>query len=119
MSLILYASGLSSYTKDFNSSNQWSNLINQEFQNEFYEEHRQGLELTAHYKILTDETLFNANEANIMTIVVLPIYKRIFKLEKYFCKETTQQRKENTVDICTSDDGNSRLEILMSRGGRD
>jgi hypothetical protein len=115
MSLVLYASGLSSYTKDFNSSNQWSNLINQEFQQEFYEEHKRGLDLTPHYKILTDETLFNANEANIMTLVVLPVYKRLFKLERYFCKETTQQRKENLVDVCTSDDGKRVLFFLFLR----
>lgn len=105
MSLLLYASGLSSYTKDFHSANQWSKLINQEFQRELIEEHRLGLEITKHYKILCDETLFNANEANIMSLVVLPIYKRVFKLERYFCKETTKMRKEPVADICTSDDG--------------
>jgi hypothetical protein len=105
MSLLLYAAGLSSYTKDFNSSNQWSNLINQEFQKEYFEEHRRGLSKTPHYKILTDETLFNANEANIMSIVVLPIYKRVFKLEKYFCPETTSLRSENHYNVCTSDEG--------------
>ena len=108
--MILYASGLSSYTKDFHSSNQWSKLINQEFQKEFLEERRLKLTITKHYKILCDETLFNANEANIMSLVVLPIYKRIYKLEKYFCKETTRQRKETLLNVCTSDDSKRLIE---------
>ena len=102
---MLYAAGLSSYTKDFHSSNQWSKLINQEFQQELLEERRLGLDITKHYKILCDETLFNANEANIMSLVVLPIYKRVYKLERYFCKETTRYRKEPAGDVCTSGDG--------------
>ena len=105
LSLCLYAAGLSSYTKDFHSSNQWSNLINQEFQKEYHQEHLLGLKKTAHYKILNDETLFNANEANIMSLVVLPIYKRVFKLERHFCPETTTQRHERHRNVCTSDEG--------------
>lgn len=112
LSLLLYAAGLSSYTKDFHSSNQWSKLINQEFQAELLEERRRGLEITKHYKILCDETLFNANEANIMSLVVLPVYKRVYKLEKHFCKETTRVRRETKYLVCTSDEG------ALTRGRR-
>ena len=111
---MLYAAGLSSYTKDFHSSNQWSHLINQEFKNEFHQEHILKMETTPHYKILTDETLFNANEANIMSLVVLPVYKRVFKFERYFCHETTNLRKENLNQVCTSDEGNKLVYFKLN-----
>ena len=85
----------------------WSQLINQEFKVQYIEEKTKGFSVTEHFKILLDESLFNANESNILSLVILPLYKSIYKFERNFCKGTTRLRKDKKLKtICSSAEGN-------------
>lgn len=113
LSVILYASDLSGYTKKFDLSCQWSHLINQEFKNQYEEEKMLKIRPTNHFKILCDKSLFNANEANILSLVVLPLYKSIYKFERNFCRGTAKLRRDRkTNEICSSEEGNIYSQLL-------
>lgn len=95
----------------------WSQLINEEFKVQYIDERTNNYPVTEHFKILLDESLFHANETNILSLVVLPIYKSIYKLERNFCKGTTRLRKDKKLkEICSSADGMFLFSFLVSNG---